>query len=182
MDKKSYEKKLRIISNKLSKYMDKISQIIKDIFDVWFPNYEELCNQAGIKKETIDKIEELDKKIKKKYFLFTLIPLCLFLLFISGISKMFFNGELSLRFIYFMGQEFSIVFIFIGTLFLSQGLLKDYYQIALESATCLTYNPYIMQELISNYYRSRMGFYFIGLSVIIQIISLTLIYFNLIKF
>lgn len=177
--KDEFNKKLEELFNKIKKFWNKKRPSINNIIEIWFPDHIELCKKAGVKQKTIDKIERLDKIIRRKYTL--LILIILLIIFFLGYTfiQSYLKGEFSLRFVYFMFQMFSIFFIFMGTFFLSKGLIKNYYQIALESSTTLGYNLHVMKDLIESIHRSKIGFFFIMISVLIQLISIAINYFNL---
>ena len=61
----------------------------------------------------------------------------------------------------------------IGTFFLAKGFIRNSNQIALESASCLGYNPHLAKALIYSRYDTLVGLLFIIVSLCLQLLAFT---------
>ena len=169
---------LRRIINEVILYSEFIKEPIVKILRAWFPDYEEECKKMGVQKETLGMIENLDRKLRWKYFIFIILLFLFIVMFFYLGFKGFLTGLYSPHFFYYFLQEISILITFLGAIFLSKGSIKNYYQISLESINREDNNPYIIRNLIISSYNVAIGIFLITCSAVIQLTILLLSYLN----
>ncbi len=140
---------------------------------MWFPKWEKAAEELKIEKETIDEIEKIEDHMKTKAFLLNFSLILLASLILIGIKLLKNENVLDRQNLSFIIQVVSIISALWGTVLLAKGMIKNKYQIAVESTSLWGgKHPHLWNSLLSDKYNAINGFYMIILSVILQLIAL----------
>jgi hypothetical protein len=149
----------------------------KDLWEEWSPNYEELYRSVFREnaEEKIERIESLEKLFLKRYRFY----LFLIIIFVCSVTAFIIRSisEVTPHSFIINLHLWSLLFAIIAATYLSRGLIKNKYQVALEVTTFPGMNLAAARSIISAKYHTKLGILAFIISILLETAALELAIF-----